>query len=376
MLAGLAFTTVYIWKRKDWFYWKIQQKFPKPERLRSEIMQSAITCAIFATMTFGVFYLRKQGYGAMYFEVSEFGWKYYFFSIAMTVFGHDTYFYWTHRLMHHPRLFKTFHLIHHQSNNPTPFTAFSFHPLESVVEFGIVPLIALFLPIHASAFFLFSAWSILFNVMGHTGYEFSPAGFTHHRLFRWMNTPTHHNMHHSKSHFNYSLYFNFWDRIMGTNHPEYDTYFESIKSRTREQLAVQHPEKSAIKLKKAGALGGFLLVSCLSFSQLTVKDLKNGSYGSPDQRTAQADEMMKNGLGINDTQLIRVHEINLRYGWRTENEVVKPDRSDWSKYRKIMELQKEKDSELKGILTETQFEKYTEKRDEMLWKAMKEYFFG
>jgi hypothetical protein len=46
------------------------------------------------------------------------------------------------------------------------------------------------------------------------------------------------------------------------------------------------------------------------------------------------------------------------------------------KYRKIMELQKEKDSELKGILTETQFEKYTEKRDEMLWKAMKEYFFG
>ena len=41
-----------------------------------------------------------------------------------------------------------------------------------------------------------------------------------------------------------------------------------------------------------------------------------------------------------------------------------------------MELQKEKDAELKGLLTSTQFEKYEEKRDELFWKAMKAYFWG
>ncbi len=373
-VAGLAFLTVYIWKRRDWFFWKIQQKFPKSDRIHAEITHSAITCAIFATMAFGVFFLRQHGYGALYYTVSDYGWGYYFFSLVVMIVGHDTYFYWTHRLMHHPRLFKIFHLVHHQSNNPTPFTAFSFHPLESVVEFGIVPVIALVLPIHTSAFLIFTVWSMLFNVMGHTGYEFSPSGFTRHWLFRWMNTPTHHNMHHSRSGCNYSLYFNFWDRVMGTNHPEYDAYFESIKSRTREQLAEKSKVVKVTDLKKAGILSAFLLLSSVGFAQLTMKDIKNGNYGTPEQRTTQADEIMKKGLGLSDAQLVQVHEINLRYAWRTENEVIKSTLSDWSKYRKIMELQHEKDDELKKVLTGTQYEKYEEKRDELFWTAMKDYF--
>lgn len=375
-LAGLVFLLAYVWRRREWFFWKIQQKFPSNARIRSEILHSTLTCAIFASMAFVVFYLRRQGYGAMYYNVAERGWLYYFGSIALMVVVHDTYFYWIHRLMHHPRLFRLVHLEHHKSTNPTPFTAFSFHPLESVVEFGVVPLFVLLIPVHVSAFFIFTVWSMVFNVLGHSGYEFSPTGFTRNRFFKWFNTPTHHNMHHTLSACNYSLYFNFWDRIMGTNHPEYDHEFESIKSRTQEQLKAAKTGANAGFLKKSGLAGMLLLIASVAFGQITVNDIKNGKYGTPQERATQADEMMKNGLGLSQEQAVKVHEINLRYALRTENEVVKSDLSDWSKYRKISALQEEKDAELKPVLRPDQFKKYEEKRDELFWQAVKNYFFG
>jgi Delta7-sterol 5-desaturase len=370
VLAGLAFLVFYGWKRRQWLHTKIQQKFPHAARMRSEILHSALTCAIFAGMAFGVYLLRKAGYGAMYFDISEYGWGYYGFSIGWMIVAHDTYFYWTHRLMHHPRLFRIFHLVHHQSNNPTPFTAFSFHPLEAVVEFGIVPLIALLLPMHPTALLVFTMWSMIFNVLGHTGFEFSPSGFTRHWLFKWINTPTHHNMHHSRSGYNYSLYFNFWDRVMGTNHPEYDAYFESVKARKAEPPA---PKNTAVA--KTGIATVLLLCSQLAWTQPGIQELKNGHYGTPEARAAQADNLMQQGLGLDAGQLPRVQEINLRYARRTETEVVKADLSDWGKYRRISAMQKEKDAELKHVLRKDQMERYVEKRDELFWQAVKAYFF-
>jgi sterol desaturase/sphingolipid hydroxylase (fatty acid hydroxylase superfamily) len=73
----------------------------------------------------------------------------------------------------------------------------------------------------------------IMNVLGHLGYELFPRGFTKGRLTWWHNTSTHHNMHHSKSNCNYGLYFNWWDRLMGTNHREYHATFEAVKARPR-----------------------------------------------------------------------------------------------------------------------------------------------
>jgi sterol desaturase/sphingolipid hydroxylase (fatty acid hydroxylase superfamily) len=229
LLAGAAYYVVYVWKRRDWLRWKIQKKFPNADQLRREIGHSLTTAAIFASMAFGVFFLRKQGFGKLYFDISDYGMAYFVFSLVFVVLAHDTYFYWIHRLMHHPRLFKYFHLVHHQSTNPNPWTSLSFHPLEAVLEFGIIPFLAFVMPMHVGALLFFTIWSTVFNVFGHTGYEFSPSGFTQHWFWKWWNTPTHHNMHHQKSNCNYGLYFNIWDRIMRTNDKKYDQVFEDIK---------------------------------------------------------------------------------------------------------------------------------------------------
>jgi sterol desaturase/sphingolipid hydroxylase (fatty acid hydroxylase superfamily) len=60
-----------------------------------------------------------------------------------------------------------------------------------------------------------------------------PSGFTTHRVTRWHNTSVHHNQHHRAVDCNYGLYYNLWDRLMGTNHPEYDDTFEAVAARAR-----------------------------------------------------------------------------------------------------------------------------------------------
>ncbi|MCF8246875.1 MAG: sterol desaturase family protein [Saprospiraceae bacterium] len=373
--TSLAFLLVYKWKRKEWFAWKIQQRFPKSAQIRQEISYSLLTSLLFGGMALGVFFLRKMGYGQLYFEVAEYGWVYWVFSLAFLIVAHDTYFYWMHRLMHHPKLYRRFHLVHHKSTNPTPYTSFSFHPLESVLEFAIIPVLTLVLPVHAAAFFLFTLWSILFNVLGHTGYEISPSGFTRHRLFKWLNTPTHHNMHHHQARFNYGLYFNFWDRVMGTNHPEYDQYFEEVVERTGKTPQSKSPVPLRQQITKAAAMVAFLLCSSVASGQMSLDDIKEGNYGTPEYRTQQVDSLMRLGLALRQDQLPKVHDINLRSAKRVEEEVITPKLSDWSKYRRLSKIQNDKDKEMKAVLNATQFEKYAVKRDELFWKGIQDFFF-
>ena len=72
-------------------------------------------------------------------------------SILVYLLLHDTWFYWTHRLMHRPKIYKRMHAVHHASRNPTAWTAMSFHPWESVTGAVLVPALVLLIPIHCAA---------------------------------------------------------------------------------------------------------------------------------------------------------------------------------------------------------------------------------
>ena len=234
VFAGTAFLIFYVLFKQRFFIKKIQQSYPKTQHLLNELSHSIATAFVWATIGIGIYWLRKNGYTHIYLSLNEYGWAYLVFSFWFLVFLHDTYFYWMHRWMHHPRLFPILHRVHHLSWNPTPLASLSFHPLEAILEIGVVPMIVLVMPFHPLVLFLFATWSLLFNVMGHLGYEIAPKGFVDHPFWKWFNTPTHHNMHHAKVHYNFGLYFNIWDRLMGTNHPEYENTFNQIKDRVEE----------------------------------------------------------------------------------------------------------------------------------------------
>lgn len=230
LFAGSTFFVFYIIRKEALKKYKIQNRIPKAERIWHEIQHSAYTAFVFALMGVGIYFLQKAGFTQLYTPMNKFGWLYLVGSFFLLTFIHDAYFYWTHRLMHYPRLFSKLHKVHHISNNPTPFTSLSFHPLEAIVEIAIVPITVLFIPFHPLVLFLLGLWSLFFNIIGHLGYELFPKGFVHHPILKWLNTSTHHNMHHSRSNCNYGLYYNFWDTMMRTNAPDYKNIFDDIKN--------------------------------------------------------------------------------------------------------------------------------------------------
>jgi sterol desaturase/sphingolipid hydroxylase (fatty acid hydroxylase superfamily) len=146
--------------------------------------------------------------------------------------------------MHHPRVFRLVHRTHHHSRNPSPWAAYSFSPVEAVVEAGIFPLVVMTIPIHPGALSLFLLWQIVFNVIGHTGFEYHPQRFMDSPVRFLFNTPTNHIMHHESAGGNFGLYFNVWDRLMGTNQRAYQRRFRSVTARrlmTEEPVAALVP---------------------------------------------------------------------------------------------------------------------------------------
>lgn len=229
ILAGSFFFIFYIlFKNKMWFR-KIQKRMPTLSDYGRDVLYSLISVVIFASIAVFIFVVYKE-HTNMYDDISEYGWGYYAFTFVWMFFLHDTYFYWIHRLMHHPRLFKTIHLIHHKSTNPSPWTAYAFHPVEAVLEEGIVVLIAFTLPVHTTAVGLFFLFQIVYNVYAHLGYELYPKKFHKHWLGKWINTSVAHNLHHKGFDGNYGIYTLIWDRWMGTLREDYDkTYVETTE---------------------------------------------------------------------------------------------------------------------------------------------------
>ena len=226
--ASIAFFVLWRWKWDALAHRRIQARRPHSRVFAREIRYSIATAAIFALVGVAVRDLAHAGVLHIYDRIDTYGWPYWVASIVLAIVIHDTYFYWTHRAMHHTRLYRIVHRVHHLSTTPSPWAAYAFGPFEAVVAALVLPLILLVVPMHISAIFVFLLYMIAMNVIGHLGIELYPHGFAHHRWTRWYSTSTHHNLHHRDFRGNYGLYFTWWDRLMGTQHPEYEATFARL----------------------------------------------------------------------------------------------------------------------------------------------------
>ncbi|MBC7793537.1 MAG: sterol desaturase family protein [Clostridia bacterium] len=146
-------------------------------------------------------------------------------AVPMLLLVHDTWFYWMHRALHTKALFRRFHKQHHLSIDPSPLTSFAFHPAEAVAESFFIILVFLVVPLPRASMIIFQLIAFGVNIYGHLGIELLPRSFAASPLFQLLNTTTHHHQHHRCANANFGLYFNVWDRILGTNHPDYETAF-------------------------------------------------------------------------------------------------------------------------------------------------------
>ena len=138
-------------------------------------------------------------------------------SIFVYLFAHDSWFYWTHRWMHRPALFKAAHAVHHASRPPTAWAAMSFHPWEAISGAILIPALVFLIPIHVGALGAVMLIATIMGVTNHMGWEMFPKRWVDGWFGRHIISASHHEAHHRFYTCNYGLYFRFWDKLCGTD---------------------------------------------------------------------------------------------------------------------------------------------------------------
>jgi ring-1,2-phenylacetyl-CoA epoxidase subunit PaaE len=222
-----------IWKRKFQRIRIQEVQTATKHHFKHDLAHSASTFFVFAVMDVALLYLHSQGYTLLYLDINQYGWPWALISLVLLLFIGDTYFYWSHRVMHHPKLYKFFHRVHHESTDPSPLTAFSFHPSEAIVENLQMFVLPFIMPLHFGVILIYQVFDMLNNVLAHLGYEAYPKGWVQMPILKYKTVSTHHNMHHQRFNGNYALYFTWWDKWMGTEFKDYEVRHEQIFERKK-----------------------------------------------------------------------------------------------------------------------------------------------
>jgi lathosterol oxidase len=225
--ASVAFLIFYVLFRKYIASKKIQPTFPNTSDYLRDIFYSVLSVLIFGVIGILTFRILRP-YSFLYADFADHSTGYYIFTFVFLFFVHDAYFYAIHRLMHRPKLFKHIHLVHHKSTNPSPWTAYAFHPLEAILEALVILLMTFILPVHITVIGFLMLFQIFYNVYGHLGFELFPKRFHKTWIGRYVNTSVAHNQHHGKFHGNYGLYTLIWDRVFGTVRADYDETYDQV----------------------------------------------------------------------------------------------------------------------------------------------------
>lgn len=225
-IASLSMTAIVALRyfaSSGFFAWLTGRKRPGQyaalgAQIRREIGWSLGSAAIYGVPAGLVAWAwQNLGWTQIYSDIGAYPLWYLPLSLFIYLFAHDTWFYWTHRWMHAPRLFRLAHAVHHASRPPTAWTAMSFHPLEALTGAVVIPALVFLVPIHLGVLALVLAIMTVMGVTNHMGWEMFPRWLVRSRLGNWLITASHHERHHEEYRCNYGLYFRFWDRVCGTD---------------------------------------------------------------------------------------------------------------------------------------------------------------
>lgn len=218
VITALFFEVINAWYPER----KIQKHRPSSKR-RKELKQMPVSISTLTFyFAFGIF---AQWHGWTITPISLTWWSVPMM-LGISMLLYDVWFYWIHRLLHWKPMYR-FHALHHKSIAPTIWS--NHH--ETFIEASLNHIYYAFLP-----FVLPIAWQIMVlqkiydqvsGMVGHAGYEHfaSPAN----RAPWPLASTVFHDQHHGHFLFNYGHTFSFWDRMMGTLHPNYDQTLASFE---------------------------------------------------------------------------------------------------------------------------------------------------
>ena len=215
LIAGLFYLIFYTWFPSKFEARKINKKKYKKGQFKKEIKWSLITSLLFSVAGTITVILWQKGFTKVYTKPDLYGYWYLPVSLIIFMLLHETYYYWIHRWMHIPRVYKIVHKVHHDSKIASPFTAFSFHPFEGLLQAIFLPLMLMILPMHYYIIILQLTIMTFSSVINHLDIEIYPKPLKK-SFGKYIIGATHHSLHHKQFKYNYGLYFTFWDKIEKT----------------------------------------------------------------------------------------------------------------------------------------------------------------
>ncbi|MGF1570121.1 MAG: sterol desaturase family protein [Nodosilinea sp.] len=225
LVAGSTYLIFYSPFSRSFVAPQVRRQRPRWPAIQQDIWLSVLSAGVFALAAALIMAAYGRGGTQLYNHPQEHGLWYLGASYGVALVLQDAYFYFTHRLAHHPVLFPWLHRGHHRSRHPTPWTSFAFDPLEAVVQSLFLVALVFVVPLHFITLFAVLATMTVWAVLNHLGVDRLPLSFPHHWLGRWFIGPAHHSIHHLKYTVHYGLYFTFWDRVLGTQAPNYEQEF-------------------------------------------------------------------------------------------------------------------------------------------------------
>ena len=205
------------------FAWLTKRRFGglydgQSAQIRREILWSLASASIYGAPAGLVAWgWQERGWTLIYSDTADYPLWWLPLSVLTFLVAHDTWFYWTHRLMHRPAWFKVAHAVHHASRPPTAWAAMSFHPIEAVSGAILIPALVFLIPIHWGALLAVLLVMTVMGVTNHVGWELFPRRLVNGPAGQWLITASHHQKHHDKYLCNFGLYFRFWDQLCGTD---------------------------------------------------------------------------------------------------------------------------------------------------------------
>jgi len=179
-----------------------------PGQVRRELLQSGASVLIFGLGMVFPWGLLQLGWARL--AVDPGGWRIAGEILVLAVWN-DVHFWVNHRLLH-TRWLRRFHGPHHRSFVCTPWSTYSFHPVEALMLGNVILLPMV---VHDFSFWALAAvpvFSLFFNSVGHSNYDFFPrVSYVH-----WFAASRRHHLHHAASNGNFGFQFTFMDRIFGT----------------------------------------------------------------------------------------------------------------------------------------------------------------
>jgi sterol desaturase/sphingolipid hydroxylase (fatty acid hydroxylase superfamily) len=218
-LAVAALAHWLIWGRRDGRVrgQRLNRDRPRGAIIRHELRLSLLSSWVYALPAAWAFEVWWRGGTRIYTDVDRYGLAWLFLSGVIYLVIQDAYYYWLHRLMHHPALFAWTHAGHHRSRQPTAFASFSFDLAEAAANAWLLPALTFLIPIHPGVILALLTIATIAAVLNHAGSEVLPLWWVNGPVGRWLISASHHSLHHAHYGKNFGLYFRFWDLAMGTD---------------------------------------------------------------------------------------------------------------------------------------------------------------